>query len=135
MQGATYHSYSGDQGMRRRREGAVHWNRPYQQRGHCLPQGSSPEPQQSLQNGYFGSYLTKPITTTFRDETNQTDLMNTRSANGFSILPTPNTGSIHLTDSLAALINDSVVLALCSRASLAQIPLEFKAIVDLKFDR
>lgn len=45
----------------------VYWSRPYQPEGQCLPQGGSPEPQQSLQNGYFGSYLTKEIIITLWD--------------------------------------------------------------------
>jgi hypothetical protein len=61
--------------MRCRREGAVHWNWPDQQGGHCLPQGGSPEAQQSLQNGYFGGCLAKQVIITFRDATNQTDLI------------------------------------------------------------
>jgi hypothetical protein len=90
MQGATYRSYSDHQGMRCRREGAVHWNTPYQQGGHCLPQGGSPEPQQSLQNGYFGSYLAKQITITFRHATNQTNLIYECTLSQILILPSPN---------------------------------------------
>jgi hypothetical protein len=107
--------------MRCRREGAVHWNRSYQQGGRCLPQGGSPEPQQSLQNGYFGSHLTKQITITFQDQTDLIYEYTLSLSQRFSILPTPNT-RFDTSDRFARrAYHDSVVPTLCSRSSSAQI--------------